>query len=289
MYYLLIIFSTVLFSLSNFFNALYQKHEGDTLIKSFKHVLVGAIFSMIMLLVIGTGKLSFSLFSFVIALLAAVNIIINILMSIKVFAIANLTLFSLFSMIGGMVLPFVFSIIFYDESLTFKKILCVILLILALFIGNPISKTQSKNSKIAIVYYIGVFITNGMAGVFSKIHQAGESAVSADSFTFMQKVITLVIGSVVMIYFLCKKQSVKLNFPVKSTFFIAGGGLLNTIANLILLYALLHVDASVQYPLVTGGVIIISMLMDFIMGKKPSKKSFISVIITCLGMSLLTL
>jgi len=105
----------------------------------------------------------------------------------------------------------------------------------------------------------------------------------------MQKVITLVIGSVVMIYFLCKKQSVKLNFPVKSTFFIAGGGLLNTIANLILLYALLHVDASVQYPLVTGGVIIISMLMDFIMGKKPSKKSFISVIITCLGMSLLTL
>ena len=121
MYYLLIIFSTVLFSLSNLFNALYQKHEGDTLIKSFKHVLVGAIFSMIMLLVIDTGKLSFSLFSFVIALLAAVNIIMNILMSIKVLAIANLTLFSLFSMIGGMLLPFVFSIIFYDESLTLKK------------------------------------------------------------------------------------------------------------------------------------------------------------------------
>ena len=289
MYYLLIIFSTVLFSLSNLFFASYQKHEGDSLIKSYTNVFIGAIFAIIMLFFTGIGNLSFSFFSFFIALLAAINGTVCTVMSIKVFAIANLTIYSLFSMIGGMLLPFLFSIAFYNETFTFKKILCVILLILALLIGNPISKNQEKSSKKAIIYYIGVFVSNGLSGVFSKIHQAGETAVSANSYTFMQKIIILFISTAIMIYFLFKKECIKLNYPIKSTTFIAGGGIFNTIANIILLYALLHVDASVQYPLVTGGVIVFSMLFDFIIGKKPTKRSIISVIVTCIGISLLAI
>lgn len=289
MYYLLIIFSTVLFSFSNLFNASYQKNEGESLIKSFKRVLIGSVFAMVMLVFTGIGNLSFSFFSFMIALLAAINGIACTIISIKIFAIANLTIYSLFSMIGGMLLPFVFSIVFYDEVFTFKKILCVILLILALFIGNPVSKNQGKNSKIAIIYYIGIFISNGMSGVLSKIHQTGENAVSANSYTFMQKAIILFIGIVIMLYYLYRKEDIKFNCPAKSTGFIAGGEILNTIANLILLYALLHVDASVQYPLVTGGVIVGSVLLDFIRGKKPTKRALISVVITCAGMSLLVI
>ena len=126
-----------------------------------------------------------------------------------------------------------------------------------------------------------------MFGVLSKIHQSGKSAVSADSYTFMQKIIVLFIATVMILYFLYRKENIKLDYPIKSIGFIAGGEILNTIANLILLYALIYVDASVQYPLVTGGVIVVSVIMDFITGKKPTKRAIVSVIIACIGVSLL--
>ena len=147
MHYLLILFTTVLFSFSNIFSSLYQKNEGDSLNKALKRALIGAIFSIIMLVFMGIGNLSFSLFSFIIALFAAVDSIVCTVMTIKVLAIANLTVYSLYLMIGGMLLPFVFSIAFYDEVFTIKKMICVFMLVLALLVTNPINKKLDKKNK----------------------------------------------------------------------------------------------------------------------------------------------
>jgi len=48
--------------------------------------------------------------------------------------------------------------------------------------------------------------------------------------------------------------------------------------------ALLHVDASVQYPMVTGGVMIVSTIICFFGDRKPSKKEIISVLVAFVGM-----
>ena len=58
----------------------------------------------------------------------------------------------------------------------------------------------------------------------------------------------------------------------------------NKIANLLLVIALAHVDASVQYPMVTGGVMIVSTAICFFGKKKPQKKELISVALAFLGM-----
>ena len=52
----------------------------------------------------------------------------------------------------------------------------------------------------------------------------------------------------------------------------------------LLILALAHVDASVQYPMVTGGVMIVSTLVCFFGPNKPSKKEVLSVIIAFIGM-----
>ena len=59
---------------------------------------------------------------------------------------------------------------------------------------------------------------------------------------------------------------------------------MNRIANLLLLIALMHLPASVQYPMVTGGVMIVSTAICFFGKKKPSKKELISVSLAFLGM-----
>ena len=50
------------------------------------------------------------------------------------------------------------------------------------------------------------------------------------------------------------------------------------------LLALSHVDASVQYPMVTGGVMIVSTLLCLFGPKKPSRRELLSVLIGFAGM-----
>ena len=51
--------------------------------------------------------------------------------------------------------------------------------------------------------------------------------------------------------------------------------------------ALAHVDASVQYPMVTGGTMIVSTIICFFGDKKPRKKELVSVAFAFVAMLLL--
>ena len=51
---------------------------------------------------------------------------------------------------------------------------------------------------------------------------------------------------------------------------------LNSVGNLLLLIALLNLPASVQYPVVTGGVIIVSTLIVIIRKEKITKKEILA-------------
>ena len=73
----------------------------------------------------------------------------------------------------------------------------------------------------------------------------------------------------------------------KATFFNALSSSSNKIANWILLLSLVHIDASMQYPLVTGGTMIVATIYSFINGSKPNSKEILSVVFAFLGMLVL--
>ena len=52
---------------------------------------------------------------------------------------------------------------------------------------------------------------------------------------------------------------------------------------LLLVFALATVDASVQYPMVTGGVMIVSTVICYLQRKKPTVKELLSVALAFLG------
>ena len=66
-------------------------------------------------------------------------------------------------------------------------------------------------------------------------------------------------------------------------------GSANKFANFLLVIALAHVDASVQYPMVTGGVMIVSTLICLFGPRKPSRRELISVLFAFIGMTTLFL
>lgn len=101
--------------------------------------------------------------------------------SIAALARVNLSLYSVFLMLGGMLLPFLYGVLFLGESLTIGKIACVMLIIGAM----ALSVEREKGKRGAFKYYMAVFTLSGLASVGNKVHQVHpECNVSTADFIF---------------------------------------------------------------------------------------------------------
>lgn len=67
------------------------------------------------------------------------------------------------------------------------------------------------------------------------------------------------------------------------------GSVGNRIANYLLLLALAVLPASVNYPMVTGGTIIVSTILSYFTDKKPSRVDWLAVGLAFIGIMFLTL
>lgn len=274
MYYFLIILSALFFSLQFLFNQQFQKINGDGFNSAVTFSIYSSFTGFVLLFCINGFKIRFTLFSFFIALIYSfVNIAFN-LVSVKTFSRVNLGMYSVFAMLGGMLLPFVYGIFFNGEDISAAKVICCILIAFALFFGLTDFR---KNSKTDIVCYVSVFFLNGMVGVLSAIHQNNQLYhVDSVSFIAISRIIMFVICMLLQLIFIRKVPIISF-----SSFCFAGGfSFFNSIGNLMLLISLMHLQASVQYPLVTGGTIALSSIVSLAAKQKISIKNMISVILS---------
>jgi drug/metabolite transporter (DMT)-like permease len=86
---------------------------------------------------------------------------------------------------------------------------------------------------------------------------------------------------------LCLYPSYRKNFRASAVPFSMTSGAINRVANLLLLISLSHVHASVQYPMITGGVMIVSTVIACFTQNKPTKKQWIAVGLSFVGILLL--
>lgn len=178
-------------------------------------------------------------------------------------------------MLGGMLLPFIVGILFYDEDLSVGKIACIIFITAALFLT-----LDGKAQKGGTLYYMGVFVLNGMSGVLSKIFQAAPfEKTNAESYSIWSALISMATSFVFLV--LWRKRIKKPS--VRSYVYMIGSGAINKVANLFLLFALAALPASMQYPFVTGGVMIVSTVIAFFGRNKPSKRELLSIALAFLG------
>ncbi len=273
MYYFLVIAAVVLFSLQFLFNQRFEQSRGESLKSALEFSLYKSIIIVVIMLIINGFKVEITLFSIVMSVIYAFSGIAMTVFSMKAFAVANLSVYSVFSMLGGMLLPFILGVGFYDEKLTAFKIACCLLIVVSVLLNIK----KGKQDKKAIMYYMAVFILNGAAGVISKIHQSSDLPHS-DSSGFMM-LTSLVTVAVCAVWLLIKYKHIPI-IKGKELLFASGYGVFNGIGNLFLLISLVHLPASVQYPLVTGGVMLFSTLISAIRKEKISAKEYIAAVVS---------
>ncbi|MBR5112904.1 MAG: hypothetical protein IK097_05720 [Clostridia bacterium] len=281
MYYGLLSVSALLFSFVFIFSDKYQEKYGSgnkaTLIFT-----AGAHFAgLVALTIINRFRLETTVFTVIVAAVSAIDFILFNICSMRALGRTNLSKYSVFSMTGGMVLPFLAGILVFSEEVTAGKIICLLLMTAALVVS--IKKSEIKGG---VPYYIGVFFTNGLYGVINKYFTfAPYPKTSAANYSMLTETFTVILA-VTLIFTLAKKDE-KVRIGYIGIVCMGGYGIMCALGNYILLIALSVLAASLQYPFVTGGVLVISTVYGFFASKKPGKKEIISVVLALCGIAAL--
>ncbi|MBO5421868.1 MAG: EamA family transporter [Clostridia bacterium] len=276
MYYTMVMAAVVMFGLQFFCNQQYERECKSSFTSSMMFIFGGALAGLVVLFIVNGFKWEFTPFTLFMASLAALDGMIFNFCSMKALGKINLSLYSLFSMLGGMVLPFCLGVFFFDEKFTLGKAICLVAVIVALSLS--VEKGKSKGGAI---YYIGVFVFNGLSGVISKFFQASDFAKTSEAaYSVWTAVVTAVLSGAFLL-FSFRKSPMKLSF--KAVLCMSGNGILNRVANYLLLLSLAFLPASVQYPMITGGVMIVSTLLSYFTPNKPKVKEWISIALSFAG------
>lgn len=271
--YLLVFSATILFALQFLFNQKFENVRGSDLKSALEFTLYKNIIIVIIMLVISGFKIVFTPFSAILSVVYAAACILMTYFSMKAFAVANLSVYSVFSMLGGMLLPFLLGVGFYDEKLTVFKIICCVLIVVSVLLNIK----GGKQSKKAFIYYMAVFVLNGAVGVISKIHQSSAyEHTDSTGFMFMSSLAGILISAA---WLLIQYRKIPL-IKGKCLLYASGYGIFNGFGNWFLLISLVNLPASVQYPLVTGGVMVFSTVISAIRKEKLTKTDYISAAIS---------
>lgn len=273
--YILLILGAFLFAIQFLFNQQYQRIHGDGIESAVTFALFTSAISFLQMLVVNGFKLDVTWFSLILAVCYAAVFVSCTYCGLKSFGTANLSVYSIFMMLGGMLVPFAYGILFANEPFTAAKAGCIVLIGIAV----GLSFEKGKSSKKCYIYYFAIFILNGLYGVISKIHSDGANAVDSESFMAL---VWLSVFVLCVIWRIVGRQGM-IKVTGKECAFMSAYALCNGTAELLLLIALATLPASVQYPIVTGGVMVFSTIISLARKEAVSKKTLVATLMALLS------
>jgi drug/metabolite transporter (DMT)-like permease len=305
-YYLMLIGAMLLFSIQFVFNKCYQKRLGSTLFYSMIFSAVVAAVSVPYFIAINGGKIEYTPFSLLIAILYAVDVLACGVFGAKTLSRANLSVYSLFMMLGGMLIPFLYGFSLGEKMTLLKGVAMAFVLASMLF---TLKKEDDKRADwFTIVCYVAIFVTNGVTGMLTFVHQRAEApTVSSSGFLILWNVAKMVIAVLVIIGFIAyaklkdpsvvkvqgastdgKKGGAFSNFII-TALIIVGFAVVHGTASLLSTETALYIDAGVQSTICTGGCILMSAIFGMIFGEKITKKTVLTVVCALIGTVLMML
>ncbi len=296
MYYAMLIGASFLFGSQFMVTKAFEKNYGKTVRASLSFSLLyslfaGVIFFIIKLISSGT-VFNLNPFSLCMAFgLSLVNILSSAI-GIKTLALGDIAVYSLFLMLGGMIVPFFAGIVFLKESVSVCNLIGVAIMIIALclpvFFGKKNKNaeeaqtdgdTKKKTSVFFYVLCVFLFILNGLSSTLSKFNSVREGAALGAEFTFYTYGIQFVISLAAFALTTALGKSDKTQNEEKQPGILfrpvaigcgAAFGAVNGTAFLMSSVAAEHVVAVAQYPLITGATILFSSLLAFLFYREKS-------------------
>ena len=187
--------ATVLYAFQFVFSKLYQREKGSSFFYSTIFGGIVCCVSVPFLLALNGWKFEFTPFSFLIALAYAADVTVCAVFGAKTLSRANMSVYSLFLMLGGMFLPFLYRLAL-GESFTAVKGIAIACVLAAMIFS--LRKEEGKTTdRFTVICFIVIFVTNGLTGVLTYMHQrASQPIASPSGFLLLYNICRLVFSVV---------------------------------------------------------------------------------------------
>ena len=207
------------------------------------------------------------------------------LLGIVVSKLGSMSMYSMFATLGSIVISFLFGIIFNGEGAmtsAFRYVAIAIMVISLVFPVLDDMKAKGNNKKKGLLFWIACFagfVVNGLTGPIMTLQENVQKTAEINSIQFCG--LYLLFTAVMALLVLCvmfaipkTRPQVKLSkqiVGVKPLLFSAGYGAVTVVGNALNIEALSHgVPSSVQFPVVNGGVILVTALIGMFAFREKS-------------------
>lgn len=283
--YIFIAFAVICFTAQFAFTKGYEGSVKQTVATSLLLLILTGLVGGILFFFAGGASLSFSLPSLLYAVFFAGVMIPYYMLGIKALSLGSLAIYSMFMMLGGMLVPFFYGIIFLAEPLSPSMLIGSILLtafiiLQALSDAKKAEKAKRRARRDTLFFAlisVAIFFINGMTGVIAKAHQLDSAAVDEASFTVLSSLLTAFFSAIILFFlFLFDKKrtyaSLRLAIRPRPLFWGALVGAAAHTGNFLHLIAASTLPASVQFPIVSGGVIVLSALASLLIFREKMSR-----------------
>jgi len=295
-YYLLILLAVILLALQFSTNKLYQLRCGNTAAASLTFSTLSGLTTSVLffILTLATGEtFTVTPYSLMMAAIIAVLGCTYTFIGFKIMAFGSMSVFMMFLMLGGMLLPYLFGVFWLDEAISAGRIIGVILLVISMVF--PVLSKDRSGGVIFVLLCAAVFTLNGGVSITSKLHQINTEFASCGTTTFVfltnfMNCVISALGLLIMRLTGSKMtvedreatvmQVIRKNVRVIALI-IVGNAAFGGLSYMFQLIGAANVPASVLYPLVTGGSVVLSAVAGLLFFKeKPDKVSAIGLLLS---------
>ncbi len=297
-HYLYLLTAVLLMALQFSVNKFYQSKNGSGIMTSLLYTTLSGLATGAIFFAVNGFTLQLTPFSFVCAVGIASLCLGYSLLGFRLFSMGNFAVYTMFLMLGGMLLPFLYGLIFLGDAgqlsplSLFCRIAGVVLLIVSMIF--PITENtdadsghNKKTQVLFIILCLLVFFMNGFVSILSKIHQieGNYPTVDNNSFVFLTNTINGIFsGFALFLLTLFRREGPKLSPTFKPWMLIAAVAayaLCNGVSYLLqLLAAASTMPASVQYPMMTGGSVVLTALAGYLFfGERQSKRALVGTLL----------
>lgn len=294
--YSLVLTSVILLAVNFMITKLYQKNRPANLKASLDFGLYGAPISFLIIFAINGFKMSVSSFSLLNCVFKSLCAAYNLL-GFEIMRRGNVAIYTLFLMSGGMLVPAVYGWIFLRESVEVLHVIGITVIVFSVILSNL---SKEKPNKTLLLLCIAVFFMNGGVSVFSKLHQINTNSnpVPTTDYVLIGILCSFVFNLALRVGISIKERLGKKDAALKEekksqrisakamlpALLIILSPVVGNASYFLQLEGARKLPASVLYPMVTGGSVVLSGIFALIFfGEKLNKREWCSLILCLAG------
>lgn len=269
MNYLLLFTNILLFTVQTLcfkeFNRSYMKNLSNYFFFNFLYY---SVIVLVFLTAMESMK-PFHIYTIVIGGCFGILYVVTILCYMKAMELGPLSYTSLFFSFG-IVVPVAYGLFFWNETISVIQIAGLLLLLATFYIGNQTTEGEKRQFNLRwLGFSVAAFLGNGILATLSKTHQLLMSGEQMNEYLIVSFGIAAILSLlVVLLYSRVSPSETKHLKSVPFIWLVIGTGISTAFGNLLALYLNTRIASIVQFPTVSGGIVLFSTLLSTVIFKE---------------------